>query len=331
MEKRVFSGIQPSGNLHLGNYIGALRQWKEGQNDGLNIFCVVDMHAITVPQDPQVLRNKTLETAAMILAAGIDPEKSILFVQSHNPDHANLGWIMNCMSSMGQMSRMTQYKEKSEGKEFVSVGLFDYPALMASDILLYDTTEVPIGDDQKQHVELSRDLAERFNSRFGDTFVLPKPVTPKLGARIMSLNDPTKKMSKSDPNPNATIYLLDEPEVIRKKISSAVTDGERRVKYDFQKQPGISNLLEIYSSLSGREISEIEADFETHKTTKGYNHLKDEVSNEVIKFISEFQKEYKNFREDQKLNDILEKGAVKAIEISHKKLQEVYEKVGFIK
>src|SRR3989344_3905721 len=187
----VFSGIQPSGKLHIGNYIGAMRQWAAGQQDGLNIFCVVDMHAITVPQDPAVLKEKILEVAGLIVVAGVDPEKSLLFVQSHNPDHANLAWVLNCYLSMGQMNRMTQFKEKSKQKDFVSVGLFDYPALMAADILLYDTTEVPVGEDQKQHVELTRDVAERFNSKYGQTFVLPKPVIPKSGGRIMSLSDPT--------------------------------------------------------------------------------------------------------------------------------------------
>lgn len=189
----VFSGIQPSGDLHIGNYIGAVRQWAAGQDDGLNIFCVVDLHAITVSQDPKTLSIKTREITAILLAAGIDPAKSLLFVQSHNPDHANLGWVLNCYLSMGQMSRMTQYKEKSEGKESVSVGLFDYPALMAADILLYDTTEVPVGDDQKQHVELARDVAERFNSKYGQTFVLPEAKVPKVGGRVMSLIDPIKK------------------------------------------------------------------------------------------------------------------------------------------
>ena len=216
-EKIVFSGIKPSGDLHIGKYIGAVRQWAAGQDEGLNIFCVVDMHAITVSQDPKTLAQRTKEIAAILLAAGIDPQKSLLFVQSHNPDHANLGWVLNCYLSMGQMSRMTQYKEKSEGKESVSVGLFDYPALMAADILLYDTTEVPVGEDQKQHVELTRDVAERFNAKYGETFVLPEPVVPKVGGRVMSLVDPTKKMSKSDANPNGAIGLLEDPKIARKK------------------------------------------------------------------------------------------------------------------
>jgi len=325
MQKRVFSGIQPSGNLHLGNYIGALKQWVDGQKDGLNIFCIVDMHAITVPQDPKILSEKTLEMAAIILAAGVDPTKSILFVQSQNPDHANLGWIMNCISSMGQLNRMTQFKEKSEGRESVSVGLFDYPALMAADILLYDTTEVPVGEDQKQHVELARDLAEKFNSKFGETFVLPKPMIPKEGGRIMSLTDPTHKMSKSDPNKNSTIYLLDSEDEVIKKIKSAATDSGNEIKKDNSK-PGISNLIEIYSEVSGLSVLEIEEKFKG----KQYGEFKEELAVEINKFLSGFQSRYNKLRNSDDLKTILDNGAQKAREISHKKLMEVYKKVGFI-
>jgi tryptophanyl-tRNA synthetase len=325
MQKRVFSGIQPSGNLHLGNYIGALKQWVDGQKDGLNIFCIVDMHAITVPQDPKILSEKTLEMAAIILAAGVDPTKSILFVQSQNPDHANLGWIMNCISSMGQLNRMTQFKEKSEGRESVSVGLFDYPALMAADILLYDTTEVPVGEDQKQHVELARDLAEKFNSKFGETFVLPKPMIPKEGGRIMSLTDPTHKMSKSDPNKNSTIYLLDSEEEVVKKVKSAATDSGNEIKKDNSK-PGISNLIEIYSEVSGLSVLEIEEKFKG----KQYGEFKEELAVEINKFLSGFQSRYNKLRNSDDLKTILDNGAQKAREISHKKLMEVYKKVGFI-
>jgi tryptophanyl-tRNA synthetase len=325
MGKIVFSGIKPSGNLHIGNYIGAIKQWVEGQNDGLNIFCIVDMHAITVSQDPKILRERTYEIAAIFLAAGIDPTKSILFVQSHNPDHANLGWIMNCISSMGQMSRMTQYKEKSEGKESVSVGLFDYPALMAADILLYDTTEVPVGEDQKQHVELTRDLAEKFNSKFEETFIIPKSVIPKTGGRIMSLVDPTKKMSKSDENQNGTIYLLDKLEDARKKIMSATTDSGKEIKFDENEKPGISNLMIIYSELSGKNLEETEKEF----TSKSYKEFKESVANEVEKFLADFQNKYKKIIEEN-LKEILEDGAKKAYDISHKKLKGVYKKVGFV-
>lgn len=327
MGKIVFSGIQPSGNLHLGNYIGSLRQWVKGQNEGLNIFCIVDMHAITVPQEPDKLKEKTLELAAIYLAAGIDPNKSLIFVQSHNSDHANLGWIMNCFVSMGQLNRMTQYKEKSSTRDFVSAGLFDYPALMAADILLYDTTEVPVGEDQRQHVELTRDIVERFNSNYGEVFVLPKPIIPKAGGRIMSLIDPTKKMSKSDANANATIYLLDNPEEARKKIMSATTDSGSEVKYDPEKKPGISNLISIYSELSGKKIEEIEKEFEG----KGYGEFKKAVANVVCDFLTEFGEKYKKARRGEGLNEILRSGAEKAYKISHPKLMEVYEKVGFVK
>lgn len=323
--KVVFSGIQPSGNLHIGNYFGAIKHWVEGQRQGLNIFCIVDLHAITVHQDPKVLKENTLELAALLLASEIEPTKSILFVQSHNPDHSNLGWVLNCFLSMGQLSRMTQYKEKSEGKEFVSVGLFDYPALMAADIFLYDTTHVPVGEDQKQHVELARDIAERFNARFGETFVVPEAVIPKLGARIMSLTEPTKKMSKSDVNPESRVHLLDEPEEIKKKILSAVTDSNSDVKYDWDKKPGISNLIEIYTQATGKTIKETEGKFEG----KGYAEFKEAVAESIINILLPIQKRYKDLRESRKLNDVLSEGAHKAREISHKKLIEVYKKIGF--
>lgn len=326
MSKVVFSGIQPSGNLHIGNYIGAVKQWVSGQNDGLNVFCIVDMHAITVPQDPKVLNEKTLEIAAILIASGIDPDKSVLFVQSTNSDHANLGWIMNCMASMGQMNRMTQFKEKSENKEFVSVGLFDYPALMAADILLYNTTEVPVGEDQKQHVELARDLAERFNSKFGETFVLPEPKIPSTGGRIMSLVDPTKKMSKSDPNQDATIYLLDSKEAVEEKLKKATTDSGSEIKKSDDK-PGVSNLIDIYSEFSGLSVGEVEKKFEG----KNYGEFKEDAAKQVNKFLVEFQNKYNELKKSEKLLEILKNGTQKAKEISNKKLSEVSEKIGFLK
>lgn len=326
-ERVVFSGIQPSGRLHIGNYLGAVRHWASGQDDGLNILCVVDMHAITVEQDPDALRENTLSTAALLLASGIDPEKSIVFVQSHNLDHANGGWIMNCNISMGQMSRMTQFKEKSEGKESVSVGLFDYPALMVADILLYGTTHVPVGEDQKQHVELARDAAERFNSRYGATFVLPEPVIGKTGARVMSLSEPTKKMSKSDSNQNASVFLFDEPDVIRKKIMSAVTDSGDEVRAEKGKE-GIANLLGIYSEFSGVNVEEAEREFEG----KNYGEFKEKVAEVVVEKITPLKEKYFEIRgDDEKLLQILKEGAEKAQAISHKKLEEVYGKVGFVK
>lgn len=319
-KKIVFSGIKPSGDLHLGNYIGAMKQWVAGQNDGLNVFCVVDLHAITVPQDPKDLTARTREISALILAAGVDPKKSLLFVQSHNPDHANLGWVLNCYLSMGQLNRMTQYKEKSEGKESVSVGLFDYPALMAADILLYDTTEVPVGDDQKQHVELTRDVAEKFNSKYGQTFVLPEPKIPKSGGRVMSLVDPTKKMSKSDANPNGAIGLLEDPKSARKKIMSAVTDSGSEVKMDWDNKPGISNLLEIYAQLSGKEYT----------GGNNYGEFKSAVADVVEKFLVSFQEKYKQISQSGKLDEILKEGAQKSYALSHLKLLEVYKKIGFL-
>lgn len=327
MAKVVFSGIQPSGNLHIGNYLGAVRHWALGQDEGLNIFCVVDMHAITTEQDPQNLKESTLSTAALLLAAGINPEKSILFVQSQNPDHANGAWIANCNISMGQMNRMTQFKEKSENKDFVSVGLFDYPALMAADILLYNTTHVPVGEDQKQHVELARDVAERFNSRYGETFVLPEPVIGKTGARIMSLINPTKKMSKSDTNQNASVFLFDTPEAITKKIMSAVTDSETEIKASPEKA-GITNLLAIYAEFKETSIEEAEK----HFSGNTYGEFKEAVAELVIKKLKPLQEKYNEIRsDDAKLINILKDGAVKAQEISHKKLEEVYDKVGFVK
>ncbi len=327
MHKTIFSGIQPSGNLHLGNYIGALRQWVKNQDDGLNIFCIVDMHAITVPQDSKTLHEKSLELAALYLAAGIDPEKSIVFIQSHNPDHTNLGWVLNCYTSMGQMNRMTQYKDKSEGKEFVSVGLFAYPTLMASDILLYNTTKVPVGEDQKQHVELTRDIAERFNNTYGETFVLPQPVIPQHGGRIRSLVDPTKKMSKSDSNPNATIWLLDTQENTRKKIKSATTDSGSEIKYDLESKPGISNLLDLYSQTSGKPVEEIEKECVTMR----YGEFKEIVAESVTNCLSELQEKYYSLRNSDKLEGILTHGAKRAYELSHNKLEEVYEKIGFVR
>lgn len=327
MSKVVFSGIQPSGDFHIGNYIGAIRQWVKNQEDGLNIFCIVDMHAITVPQDPKVLQEKTLDLAAVILAAGIDPDKSILFIQSHNPDHANLAWVLNCMATTGQLERMTQFKDKSDGKESVSMGLFDYPVLMAADILLYDTTEVPVGEDQKQHVELTRDLAQRFNHNFGDTFVLPNAVIPKIGGRVMSLIDPTKKMSKSDANRNSAVYLLDSREEVESKIMSATTDSEAGVRYDWGGKPGISNLLEIYSQFAGEEVSKTEDRF---KNGASYKVLKQSTAEVVNDFLKPFQEKYKNIRESNNLNTVLNAGAEKARKMSETKLREVYKKVGFI-
>jgi tryptophanyl-tRNA synthetase len=325
MDRVVFSGIQPSGELHIGNYLGAVRNWVRSQKDGTNIFCVVDMHAITVEQNPHTLNENALDTAALLIASGIDSEKSVLFIQSQNPDHGNLAWILNCYISMGQMSRMTQFKEKSEGKGSVSVGLFDYPALMAADILLYDTTHVPVGDDQKQHVELARDVAEKFNNKFGETFQVPEPVISEHGARVMSLQDPLKKMSKSDLAENSRIGLLDSDEEIEKKIMSSVTDSENRVIYGDGKS-GIANLIEIYSQFLGKDIGQIESKFEG----KGYGEFKKAVAEVVVENVANIRIKQKEIRESGELEKILHKGAERARDISGKKLKEVYQKIGFV-
>jgi len=324
MEKIVFSGIQPTGGIHIGNYLGAIKRWVKSQEEGLNIFCIVDLHAITVPQED--LSEKTLDIAALLIACGIDPAKSILFVQSHNPDHASLAWILNCFLSMGQLSRMTQYKEKSGKSDFVSVGLFDYPALMAADILLYNTTEVPVGEDQRQHVELTRDVAQRFNSSFGEIFVLPEAKVAQNASRIMSLTDATKKMSKSDLNANSRIEMLDSPSVIETKIRSAQTDSGSEVAYGKDKA-GISNLLEIYSSFSGKSIKAAEDRF----SGASYGEFKTEVAKVVVGGLSSIQKRFKEIRNDEKLVATLKEGAQRARELSQRKLNEIYAKIGFLK
>lgn len=321
----VFSGIQPSGSLHIGNYLGAIKRWVEEQDRGKNIFCVVDLHAITVAQDSRVLREKTLDTVALLLAAGIDPEKSLLFVQSQNPDHAYLGWILNCFTSMGQMNRMTQYKEKAEGKEFVSVGLFDYPVLMAADILLYGTTDVPVGEDQKQHVELARDLAERFNAKYGSTFVLPEARIAQTVARVMSLQDPHKKMSKSDTDPMGAIGLLDDENLIKKKVASAVTDSLREVRCD-PGRPGVFNLIAIYSQLAGIKPQEVEVKY----SGMGYSEFKADLAELVLSTLRPLQKRYMEIRPSGELEKVMSSSAEQAREISRKRLAEVKERVGLI-
>ena len=262
MKKRIFSGVQPTGNIHIGNYLAAIRQWAASQGEYDNTICIVDLHAITIPQAPQILRAKIREVAGLLFAAGIDPDRSAVFIQSHIGAHAELAWILNCFIPMGWMQRMTQFKEKSqEQREQVSVGLFDYPALMAADILLYETDLVPVGEDQKQHVELARDAAQRFNSLYGETFRVPEPIIPKVGARIMGLDDPTKKMSKSEVRAGHAIGLLDSPDEIRSKFMGATTDSGREIRSD-KKRPGINNLLTIYKSFSGLSRADIQERFE---------------------------------------------------------------------
>jgi len=325
MKKRVFSGIQPTGNIHIGNYLGATRRWAAMQDDYDNIFCVVDLHAITVPQDPKVLKAKIREVTGLLLAAGIDPQRSIVFVQSHLPEHSELAWILNCFIPMGWMQRMTQFKEKSgKQKEQVSVGLFDYPALMAADILLYRTDVVPVGEDQKQHVELARDAAQRFNNIYGETFVLPEPFIGEVGARIMGLDDPTKKMSKSEEAPNHALNLLDTPDVVRKKIMRATTDSNTSVVFD-ESRPGIYNLLTIYQTLTGQKKPAIEAQF----AGKGYGDFKKALAEVVIESLRPLQERYKEFTADtRRLDATLAEGAAKARPLAQKMLTEVKKRVG---
>jgi len=324
MKRVYFSGIQPSGEITLGNYLGAMRRFVTMQDEAECIFCIVDLHALTVPQEPESLRLAIRQLAATYLAAGIDPNRSILFVQSHVPAHATLGWLLQCVAYMGELERMTQFKEKSAGKAAVSVGLFTYPALMAADILLYQTTHVPVGEDQKQHVELTRDLAERFNSRFGDTFTIPEPLIPKFGGRIMSLDDPTKKMSKSNPSPNSKILLQDKPEQIRKKIRRAVTDSEAVVRYDKENKPAISNLLTIYSLLSEEEISVIEQRYQG----QGYGTFKNDLAELIITKLEPLQQRYQEWINSPELDAVLAHGAEKAAALAEQTLKKVKEKMG---
>ncbi|WP_342512934.1 tryptophan--tRNA ligase [Sporosarcina sp. FSL K6-1522] len=306
--KTIFSGVQPTGIVTLGNYIGAFRQFTELQHEYECLFCIVDQHAITVQQDPAELTKAIRSLAATYIASGIDPEKAVLFVQSEVPAHAQAGWIMQCISYIGELERMTQFKDKSDGKEAVSAALLTYPPLMAADILLYNTDIVPVGEDQKQHLEITRDLAERFNKRYGDVLTIPEVRIPKSGARIKSLQDPLKKMSKSDPNKKGTISLLDTPKEIEKKIKSAVTDSEGVVKFDVENKPGVSNLLIIESALSGVAIDELVVKYEG----LGYGAFKAGVAEAVINHLTPIQERYFELMESPVLDDILDKGAEKA-------------------
>lgn len=322
---RVFSGVQPTGNIHLGNYLGALRQFVDLQEGSDCIYCIVDMHAITVPQDPKELKQHILDVAALYMAIGVDPKKSIVFVQSDVKQHAELGWILNCSTYMGELSRMTQYKQKKQKSENPSVGLFDYPVLMASDILLYDTDVVPVGNDQKQHIELTRDIAIRMNGKYGkDTFVVPDGRFMKSGARVMSLDDPTSKMSKSNPNEKSRICLLDEPGKVKKAIMSATTDSEGVIRYSIKEKPGISNLLDIYSALSGKTVSKLVKEYEGH----GYGDLKKDLVEVVNQSLAPIQERYKEIRNSKELVDSLKEGAEKAEAIAEKTVKRVKKNLG---
>lgn len=322
--KTIFSGIQPSGTITLGNYIGALKQFVELQHEYNCYFCIVDQHAITVPQDRLILRKNIKSLAALYIAVGIDPAKATLFIQSEVPAHAQAGWMMQCISYIGELERMTQFKDKSAGKEAVSASLLTYPPLMAADILLYNTDLVPVGEDQKQHLELTRDLAERFNKRYNEIFTIPEVRIPKVGARVMSLQEPTKKMSKSDPNQKAFITLLDDPKQIEKKIKSAVTDSDGIVKFDLENKPGISNLLSIYSILSNKPIAEIEEMYDG----KGYGDFKGDLAKVVVNALAPIQEKYYQLIDSEELDHILDDGAARANAAANKMLKKMENAMG---
>lgn len=323
--KKCLSGIKPTGRLTLGNYIGAISQFVQLQNEYEMFVFIANLHAITVTQDPKELKQNTKDLIALYLACGLDPNKTTLFLQSDVKEHAELGWIMTCHSHMGELSRMTQYKDKTAKQETgITAGLFTYPSLMAGDIILYDADVVPVGVDQKQHVELCRDLVHRFNNTYGDTFIVPEPIVPKVGAKVMSLQTPSKKMSKSEENPKGCIYLLDEPNVARKKIMSAVTDSIGVVKFDEENQPGISNLLTIHSVISGESIESIVQKFEG----KGYGEFKKYVGDSVFQFLTSLQAKYKEVIESGIIEETLKQGSEKASHIARKKMYKVRKKLG---
>lgn len=322
--KRILSGIQPSGTLTLGNYIGAMKRFVQLQEEADCYFCIVDYHAITLPQDPQKLKENIRSLAALYLAVGLDPEKVTLFIQSDVPAHTELGWIMTCHSYMGELERMTQFKDKSEGKESIPVGLFTYPPLMAADIFLYQTTHVPVGADQKQHLEITRDIGERFNKKYGDVLTIPEPHIAEVGGRIMSLDDPSKKMSKSNPNPNSYISLLDEPKVIEKKIKRAVTDSGAEIRFDPQEKAAISNLMSIYSLVTNQSMPEVEQHFSDSR----YGDFKKQVAEAVVETIIPIQEQYEKYIDSPELDTILEQGAKKAQIVANETLLKVKQAIG---
>jgi tryptophanyl-tRNA synthetase len=327
---RLFSGMQPSADsLHVGNYVGALMQWRQMQQNYDAVFCVVDLHAITVPQEPGLLRQQTRRTAAQYIAGGIDPEHSVLFVQSQVPAHTELAWVLNTITGFGEASRMTQFKDKSakHGNDAASVGLFTYPVLMAADILLYDTAVVPVGEDQRQHIELTRDLAARFNTRFGDTFVIPEPQIQKATAKISDLQNPESKMSKSAATDAGVLWLLDEPSTTAKKIKSAVTDADREIRFDRGAKPGISNLLTLHSTFSGTSVADLELQFEG----KGYGDLKKEVAEIVNEEFAPVRARTLELLDDPaELDRMLSKNADRASEMAEATLARVYDRIGFL-
>ncbi len=321
---RVFSGVQPTGNIHIGNYLGALKQFVELQDENECVYCIVDLHSITVPQDPKQLKQHILDVAALYLAVGLDPEKSTVFVQSDVSAHAELAWILMCNAYTGELSRMTQFKQKSKNKESAPAGLFTYPILMAADILLYDTDIVPVGNDQKQHIELTRDIAIRVNNAYGETFVVPEGRFLKEGARVMSLDDPTSKMSKSSPNASSRISLLDSYNQVKKAIMRATTDSEGSIRFDRENKPGVSNLLTIYSAFSGISIEELEKQYDG----MGYGALKKDLVEVVWTSLEPIQKRYNEIRHSQELVSVLRDGAERAGAIAEKTMARVNERFG---
>jgi tryptophanyl-tRNA synthetase len=323
---RIFSGIQPSGDPHIGNYSGGFRQYAATQEQGEAFFCIVDLHAITIQHDPGALREGTLDIAAMLFATGIDPHRSTVFVQSHVTAHAEAAWLLSSVTSYGQLGRMTQFKEKSAEEDFVSAALFTYPVLMAGDILLYQTDIVPIGDDQRQHLELTRDIAQRFNSRYGETFVVPEGVYPETGGRVMNLQEPEVKMSKSRGAESGTLLMLDPPETIRKKLKTAVTDSGTDVRYDPDEKPGISNLIELLTVATGDSIKDVEARYDG----SGYGQFKNDVADALVALLTPIQERYRELRSDPaELQRMLQMGAEKARASSAPTLSLMYERLGF--
>ena len=327
-KKVMLSGIQPSGDLTLGSYLGAIKNWAERDEEFDNYYFMADMHSITVRQDPAALRRRTLEQLAQYIACGLDPEKNTLFIQSHVPQHAELGWVLNCYTMFGELSRMTQFKDKSaKNSENINGGLFTYPALMAADILLYQPDYVPVGEDQKQHVELCRNIVQRFNGIYGDVFKMPEPYIPKVGARVMSLSDPGAKMSKSDKDPNGSIYLMEKPEDILRKFKRAVTDSDGVVRFDRETKPGVSNLMCIYSTFTGKSNDEIAAEFEG----KGYGDFKLAVAEVTADALAPVQAEYARILADKTyVDEVLKSGAERASRLANRTVSKVYRKVGLL-